>query len=226
MNSEATVTTKETEKGKKTERKAAGHVNVRYMTMTAMLSAIAFILMFFDFNVPLMPSFIQMDFSELPALIGAFAMGPASGVLICLIKNLLHLMMSSTGGVGELSNFLLGAAFVLPAGLLYRRKRGRKNALAGAVIGSVFMALFSVISNNFLVYPIYYNFMPMETIIAAYKAAISVLNIDLTWNTMLPYLLIFNMPFTFLKGMANVLITFLIYKHISPIIKGTNSRRK
>ena len=87
-----------------------GTTNVRYVTVTAMLSAIAFILMFLDFSVPIMPSFIQMDLSELPALIGSFALGPVCGVVVCLVKNLLHLMITSTGGVGELSNFVLGAS--------------------------------------------------------------------------------------------------------------------
>ena len=119
-------------------------INVRYMTMTAMLSAVAFVLMFLEFNVPFMPSFIKMDLSELPALIGAFAMGPASGVIICLIKNLLHLLMSTTGGVGELSNFILGALFVIPAGLMYKKKKGRKSALIGSLIGAAVMAVVSV----------------------------------------------------------------------------------
>ena len=103
-------------------KRNAKRINVRYMTMTAMLSAVAFVLMFLDFSVPLMPVFIKLDLSELPALIGAFAMGPVSGVVICLIKNLIHLAMTSTGGVGELSNFILGAAFVLPAGMLYQAR--------------------------------------------------------------------------------------------------------
>lgn len=222
MNNQQNATTNNTKSNGASTARRAKTINVRYMTMTAMLSAISFILMFLDFNVPLMPSFIQMDFSELPALIGAFAMGPVSGVVICLIKNLLHLMMSTTGGVGELCNFLLGAAFVIPAGYFYQKKKARKNALVGAFIGALSMAVFSVFFNNFLVYPIYYNFMPMETIIGAYKAAASVLKINFTWNTMLPYLIAFNMPFTFVKGLADVLLTFLLYKHISPIIKGTN----
>ena len=101
----------------KTTMGTKGISSIRYMTVTAMLSAVAFILMFLDFSVPFMPPFIKMDLSELPALIGSFAMGPLCGVLICLIKNVLHLFITTTGGVGELSNFLLGAAFVLPAGL-------------------------------------------------------------------------------------------------------------
>ena len=91
----------------------------RNMAMIGMLSAISFILMFLEFSIPIMPSFIKLDLSELPALIGAFAMGPVEGVLICLFKNLIHLMRTSTGGVGELSNFILCAVFVFVAGLIY-----------------------------------------------------------------------------------------------------------
>lgn len=143
-------------------------VNVRYLTVTAMLSAVAYILMFLDFSVPFMPGFIKMDLSELPALIGAFAMGPMCGVIVCLVKNVLHLFITSTGGVGELSNFILGVAFVLPAGLIYKHKKSRKNALIGSLFGAVMMAVFSIISNYFLVYPVYYNFMPEDVVLAAY----------------------------------------------------------
>ena len=115
--------------------------SVRYMSVTAMLSAVAFILMFLDFSVPFMPAFIKMDLSELPALIGAFSMGPVCGILICLIKNVLHLFITTTGGVGELSNFLLGVAFVLPAGLIYRHKKSRRSALIGSLLGAVIMGV-------------------------------------------------------------------------------------
>lgn len=190
-------------------------VNVRKMTMTAMLSAVAFILMFLDFSVPFMPSFIKMDLSELPALIGAFAMGPVSGVVICLIKNLLHLFITTTGGVGELSNFILGACFVLPAGVIYKKWKGKKAAAIGAMAGAVLMAVVSVVSNYFIVYPVYYAFMPKEAILAAYQAIFS--GVD----NILQCLVVFNMPFTFVKGLFSVIITLLIYKPLSPIIKGT-----
>ena len=146
--------------------------SVRYMSVTAMLSAVAFILMFLDFSVPFMPAFIKMDLSELPALIGAFSMGPVCGILICLIKNVLHLFITTTGGVGELSNFLLGVAFVLPAGLIYRHKKSRRSALIGSLLGAVIMGVFSVVSNYFLVYPVYYNFMPEEAVLGAYQVIV------------------------------------------------------
>ena len=201
-----------------TASKTEKRVNVRYLTVTAMLSAIAYILMFLDFSVPFMPGFIKMDLSELPALIGSFAMGPLCGVVVCLIKNVLHLFITTTGGVGELSNFILGVAFVLPAGLIYKHKKTRRTALIGSIAGALFMGIFSVVSNYFLVYPVYYNFMPQDVILAAYQAILpSVKNI-------LQCLICFNMPFTIVKGLFSVVITFLTYKHISPILKGSQNR--
>lgn len=197
-----------------TGKKTGKAVNVRYLTVTAMLSAVAYILMFLDFSVPFMPSFIKMDLSELPALIGSFAMGPLCGVIVCLIKNILHLFITSTGGVGELSNFILGVAFVLPAALIYKRRKSRKTALLGSLLGAVFMGIFSIVSNYWLVYPVYYNFMPEETVLAAYQAILP------SMKSILQCLVCFNMPFTVIKGLFSVVITFLTYKHISPILKG------
>lgn len=199
------------------EHRKAG-VNVRAMTMTGMLSAIAFLLMFFDFSVPFMPNFIKMDLSELPALIGSFALGPVSGVAICLIKNLLHLMKTTTGGVGELSNFIIGATFVFTAGMIYKHKKNKKSAIIGSLVGAVAMAVVSVFSNYYLVYPVYTKFMPLDAIIAAYQAINP--NVDGLWAC----LICFNMPFTFVKGLFSVIITLLIYKRLSPIIKGTQTR--
>ena len=193
-------------------------VNIRTMTITAMLSAIGFILMFFEFSVPFMPSFIKLDISELPALIGAFSLGPVSGAAVCLIKNVLHLFTSNSGGVGELSNCLLGFCFVIPAGLLYKRKKSRKNALMGSVIGAMFMGLMSIPLNYFVVYPVYTKFMPIEAILNAYQLILP------STNSLLSALLIFNLPFTLLKGLINVGITFVIYKHISPLIHGNQHR--
>ena len=145
-------------------------------------------------------------------------MGPWYGVIICLIKNLIHLLITTTGGVGELSNFILGAAFVLPAGLIYQRKKTKKNAVIGSVFGAAFMALLSVASNYFIVYPVYTAFLPMDTILAMYQEILP------SADTLLKCLVIFNMPFTFVKGMLSVIITLLIYKHISPIIKGVSNK--
>lgn len=185
------------------------------MASVAMLAAVSFVLMLFDFSVPFMPGFIKMDFSELPALIGSFALGPVAGVMVCFVKNLLHLFVTSTGGVGELSNFVLGAVFVSVAGVIYKKNKTRKGAFIGALAGALSMAVISVFSNYYIVYPVYTAFMPMEGIIAAYNAIYS--GINNLWQA----LIIFNMPFTFVKGMAVTAVSFLIYKKIAPILKGT-----
>lgn len=192
-------------------------VNVRTIAMTGMLGALATILMFLEFPIPvLIPPFIKFDFSELPALLAAYSMGPVSGIAVCFIKNAINLLHTQTGGVGELSNLILGVCFVLPAGLLYQKKKTQKRAMLGALFGAVLMSVLSVFSNYFIVYPVYTNFMPMEAILGAYQAINK--NVTSLWDA----LIWFNMPFTFIKGMCSVVITFFIYKRISPILKGTN----
>jgi riboflavin transporter FmnP len=191
-------------------------MNVRNMAMTGILAAISAVLMMFSFNIPIMPSFIKMDFSELPALIAAYSMGPLSGVTVCLIKNLINVTMTTTGGVGELSNFLLGCCFVLPAGILYRIKSNRVYALMGALIGSATMAMMSLPINYYITYPVYTAFLPLDKIIAMYQAIFP--GVDGLFSC----LLIFNVPYTFVKGLLNTLLAFLIYKRISPFIKGTH----
>ena len=189
--------------------------NVRYIAVTGILAASAYVLQLIEFPIPmLMPSFIKFDFSDLPALLAAFALGPLSGVLVELIKNLLHAMVSQSFGVGEISNFMLGAVFAATAGFIYKRKKTKKNAIAAAVIGAAAMALISLPSNYFIVYPVYYNFMPEEVILAAYQAILP------SMKSIFQSLVCFNLPFTFIKGMLCVLVTFFIYKPLSPILKG------
>lgn len=111
------------------------------LAVAAMLSAVAAVLQFVEFSIPLIPSFVKLDISDLPALLGTFSLGPVYGVVIQLVKNLLHLPFGSSAGVGELSNFILGAVFVLCAGLVYRKHKSRKGALIGAMLGAVLMAV-------------------------------------------------------------------------------------
>ena len=189
---------------------------IRWMAVTAMMGAMATVLMMLDFSVPmLMPSFIKFDFSELPALIASFALGPLSGACVCLIKNVLNLVLhgSTTGGVGELSKLILGCAFVVPAGIIYKSKKSRKTAIIGSFVGALSMAVLSVFSNYFIIYPIYENFMPLEAIIGAYQ------KINPRVSGLLECLILFNLPFTFVKGAASAVITVLVYKYISPVLK-------
>ncbi len=187
---------------------------LRTLTVTGILSALGAVLMVLEFPVPFMPSFVKFDFSELPALLATFSMGPLSGVAVCLVKNLIHLPFTSTGGVGELCNFLLGICFVLPAGILYRIRKNRRAALVGSLIGAAAMALCSLPLNYFVSYPVYTKFLPLDAIIGMYQALLP--GVD----GLLQCLLIFNLPFTLLKGLVDTLLVFLIYKHLSPILHG------
>ena len=190
--------------------------SIKSLAVVAIMGAIGFILMVLEFPMPfLIPPFIKFDFSELPAIITAFALGPIQGIIVCLIKNLLHLFVTTSAGVGELSNSIWGAIFVGTAGIIYRYKKTRSGALIGSIVGALLMAVISVVSNYFVVYPAYVTLygMPMEAIIGMYKALLP------ASDTLLKSLLIFNLPFTFAKGMIDALICFVVYKKLSPILK-------
>ena len=189
---------------------------VRVLTGTAMLGAVAAVLMYLEFPIPIMPAFVKLDVSELPALIASFAYGPVSGVLVCLIKNLIKLPSTSTAAVGELFNFVMGALFVGVAGIVYKRNKTRKGAIVGALLGALVMAVVSVPYNYFIVYPAYvvmYH-LPLEAIIGMYQA------INPSVDGLLTCLLVFNLPFTFVKGVLDAVLCFLIYKPLSPILHG------
>lgn len=184
------------------------------LTITAMLAAAATVLMFIDFPVPFMPGFIKLDISELPALLASFSLGPVYGVAVCLIKNLVNLARTSSAGVGEFCNFLLGAAFVLSAGLVYKRSKTIKGAVLGSLIGTCVMAVLSLPINYFITYPFYLKLFSKtaEQMVAIYQAIFS--GVD----SLFECLLIFNAPFTFAKGLIDVVLTFLIYKRLSPLL--------
>lgn len=188
--------------------------NVRTLTMTAVLSAIAFVLAFFEFPVPLSPSFARMDLSDLPALIGAFAYGPAAGILIELVKNALQLLTSSTGGIGELANFIMGSSFVAVAGLIYKFHKTKKTAMLACLIASVVMGIVAAIVNYFILLPVFEAFMPLDQLIASFGEFIPFI------KTKLDVVLFNAFPFNLLKGIGISIVTMLLYKQLTPILKG------
>jgi riboflavin transporter len=181
----------------------------------SLLSAMAFVLMLFEFPVPLFPVFLKLDLSDIPALLGAFSIGPLAGVAIELIKNILFLLTkSTTAGIGELANFIVGGALVFTAGLIYRNGKTRKRAFVGLALGTVVMAVVASFANYFVFLPLYetvLNF-PMDAIVAmgsqANKAVMDV-------NSLIVYSFL---PFNLLKGFIVSLITLLIYKKVSPVL--------
>lgn len=188
-----------------------------YMTKIGLLSAMAMVLMYFDFPLWFAPPFYKIDLSDLCALIGAFALGPIAGVLIEALKNVLILLFkgSSTLFVGEVSNFIIGCSFVLPAAIIYTHKKSKKQALIGMTAGTVCMATVGSLMNAFALIPAYVSIMniPLESIIAMGNAVNGKIH-DI-------YSLVFwaVVPFNLLKGIIVSLITALIYKKISVMLK-------
>ena len=195
-------------------------INIRYLATVGLLSALSTVLMYIEFSVPFMPSFIKCDISDLPALIASFSLGPVAGVLTQLFKNLLHLPVTVTMGIGELANFLLGVAFVLPAGMIYKFVNNKTGAVLGALVGTVTMAVASFPINLFITYPFYMSIMPVVGIIEKYQ------HINPGVESLEQALLMFNVPFTAAKGLLNVIITFLVYKKISPLLRKMSRIRK
>jgi len=189
-------------------------LNIKNMTKISILSVIAFILMQLEFPVPIFPSFLKIDLSDLPALIGGFALGPVVGILIELFKNLMHLVQTSTSGVGELANFLVGVALVAPASLIYYRDKTKKNAIIGLIVGTIAMGIVGGLANNFILLPFYANVLkfPIDAIV---EMGNLVNNNIVDLNSLIIYAII---PFNILKGIILSIITMLVYKRISTLL--------
>ncbi len=189
--------------------------STRKLVVTAMLSSVAVVLMLFEIPLPFIaPPFYKMDFSEIPVLIGAFSMGPVSGVIIEAIKVLLNLIFNgtTTGGVGELANFLIGCSFVVPASLIYKHKRTKSGAVISMIVGTVTMAILGVFINAYMMIPIYSQFMPLEQIIQMGKDIVPFIKDTLT------FCIFCVAPFNIIKGVLISTITTFIYKPLSRVI--------
>lgn len=199
-------------------RKRRNWVSTRTITITALLASISYILAFIEFPVPLSPSFARMDLSDIPALIGAFALGPATGVIIELIKNVLQLLSTSTAGVGELANFLIDASYVWIAGFIYKYKRTKKGAISAYIISSIVMGVVAMIVNYFILLPLFETFMPIDQLIASFSEFLPFI------QTKLDVVLYNVLPFNVIKGLVVGLVTMVVYKKLTPVLKGETSR--
>lgn len=188
-------------------------INIKSLTIIAMLAAISTVLMFLSFSIPLFPTFLKLDFSEVPALIAAFSLGPFAGVSVVFIKNLINLLFTSSGGIGEFANFLIGSFFVFSAGLVYQKFKTRKGAILSMTVGTIIMSIVGTVANYYILMPLYTLIMPIDSIVNMFKS------INPYADTMLKIMFMTIAPFNLLKGFIVSLITFLIYKKLSPIIK-------
>lgn len=191
----------------------------RKLVEIGMLGAIATVLMLFEFPLPFIaPPFYELDFSEVPVLVGAFALGPMAGATIELVKILINLLINGTATafVGEIGNYLLGCSFIIPAALIYKKHKTKKNALIAMVIGTIVMTVFGCFLNAYVLLPTYATAfgMPIDAIVGMGSA------INANINDVMTFVVIAVAPFNIIKGIVISVITLLIYKHISPILKG------
>lgn len=190
-------------------------LRVRWVAKTGILTAVATVLMYLEMSLPLMPVFLKFDFSDTVVLLAAFSMGPLTGVLVQLLKNMLHLPVTMTGGVGELANFLIGASFVGTAGLIYKLKKDRAGAFLGMAIGTLAMTLFASLLNYFFMLPFYIQVMefPLPAIIDMTRAAGNRFVTDM--ETLIYFVFV---PFNLFKGIVVSLIVAVIYKRVSRLL--------
>lgn len=189
--------------------------NVKNVVLMGMFGALGGVLMLFEFPLPFIaPSFYGLDLSEIPVLVGTFAMGPLAGAIIEAVKILVKLVLkpTSTGFVGEFANICIGCSLVLPAGIIYKLNKTKKGAMIGMIVGTICMATVGAILNAVVMLPFYSNFMPLESILQA-GAAINPA-IGSVWT----FVLFAVAPFNLIKGALVSFITALVYKRISVII--------
>jgi len=192
-------------------------ITARKIACTAIFAAMAVVLMYLEFAVPMMPPFLKFDFSELPVLVGSFALGPVYGIIIELLKNLIHLPVTATAGIGELSNFITGSLFVYTAGAIYEKHRTRKGAIVAMAVATAVLGLVAVPFNFFITIPLYGSVLgfPLEAILGMCAA------VNPAITTKMSLMLFGFLPFNLLKGLIISFITFWIYKPVSRLINST-----
>ena len=173
------------------------------VTVTGMLGALASAVMFFELNVPFIPPFLKFDFSDIPAIIGAAMFSPSVGVLVLLIKNLIHLFVSSTGGVGEAANCVIGCAYIIPIAFLWKKRRS-----AAVICGILLMTVTAMLANYYVLIPLYEKIMPIEQILQMCGSANP--NIDSVFD----YVIFGVAPFNILKGTVNLCLSAAVLKCI------------
>ncbi|KMT23359.1 ECF transporter S component [Clostridium cylindrosporum] len=185
------------------------------LVKVSILSAMAFIIMMIEIQLPIFPEFLKIDLSEIPALIGGFAMGPVVGIIIELVKNVLHLLITKTAGIGEMANFIVGASLVFVSSYIYKKNRTKKGAVISLLIGTIVMSIVASLFNYLVLIPLYEVVLkfPISAIVAmSAKVTSAIVNLET--------LVLFSiLPFNLLKGAVVSIVVFLIYKKVEPIIK-------
>lgn len=188
--------------------------STNYLVKIAVMAAVARVVMFLEFPLPMFPPFLKLDFSDLVPLVGALAMGPLAGVLIELVKCLIHLINSTTGGVGDLANFIVGAAYVASVGYFYQRHKSKKGAMIGLVVGIGAMIISGALVNYFITIPLYAIVLGLstESIVAMGHDIIPAIHDKFS-------LILFAFcPFNLIKGVLLTVLAIPLYKKVSPLL--------
>ena len=185
----------------------------RRLTVTAMMAAISTVVMFFEFTFPPFPPFLKFDLSGLPVLLTSFMMGPAQAVMVVLIKDLIHLLSTTTGGVGELADFLILSSFAITAGLIHRQLPSARGTALACACGSLVIAVVGALANYYLLIPFFSNLMPIEAIISACNA------VNPAIDSLMGYILFGAVPFNLAKGVVLSVVTVLSYKKLGHVLK-------
>ena len=205
---------------KNTQIRRRSSTKVRSMAQVGMLAAVATVLMLFEFPLPFVPSFYKLDISEIPVLLGTFAMGPVAGVMTECIKILMNFVINgtTTGGVGEIANFLIGCSLCVPAGLIYQKMHTKKGAMIGLAAGTVFMTLIGCVLNAYILLPTYAAAfgMPLDTIVQMGHA------LNPAIDGVATFVILAVAPFSLIKGILVSAILLLIYKKVSPVLHRVN----
>lgn len=193
---------------------------IKYLVKVAMLAALASVLMLFELIIPLTPSFLKLDFSGVVVLLGGFSLGPVAAVFIELVKNLVHVTSSITGGIGELASFIIGCSFALPAALIYKKRKTIKGAVIGLIVGSLSMVVVAALANYFVLIPLYVEIFANQFNITGAQSLDKIVQMGNNgWIKDLPSLILFGVvPFNLFKVTVISILTFFTYKKVSPIL--------
>ena len=194
--------------------KKTGFNSTKLIVKVGILSAIAYILIFISIPLPIFPSFLKIDVSDIPAIFGGMSLGPIAGLAIVVIKNVLQVITgaSTTGGVGEFANIMIGGAYVLVICLFYKKNKDIKNVIIGALVGIIAMTIMGCIMNYYVMLPLYANFMPMEQIIQAGN----ILNPKVT--DLMSFVIWMIAPFNIVKGGLMTIVTLPLFKKMEKVL--------
>ena len=194
------------------------------IAVTGVMTALAEVLMMLEIPLPLMPAFLKYDLSDIPALFTGFVCGPIAGVIVELLKNLIHMPLTNTQYIGEVANFISGSIFVLAGTLVYRRIRGKKGVALSLAVGTVALTIATSFVNYFFCLPLYEKVMgfPLPAIIDMCNKANTVVTID----SKLDVILMTFVPFNIFKGITISVMAFLLYLPIQVLFEGKKDEEK